>query len=127
MTSIIENNRLIAEFMGLSFCTKYKYEGWYKNHEHNHRICDYDGLEYHKNLDKLIDVVAKIENLKYLNKEIQFKITKYAVCIQTLDEEADVIDEYVFSKWGTSGGIDKIGAIYNACLEFIEWYNRQIK
>ena len=33
-----ENNKIIAEFMGLSYSEKYQFEGWYKNHEHNERV-----------------------------------------------------------------------------------------
>ena len=55
-----ENNKIIAEFMGLSYCTKYQYEGWYKTPEHNERICDFDGLKYHKDWNSIMPVVEKI-------------------------------------------------------------------
>lgn len=57
-----EGNKLIAEFMGLSYCVKHMYTGWYKNHEHNHRICDYDGLKYHSSWDWLMPAIGKISN-----------------------------------------------------------------
>lgn len=59
---ILDGNTLIAEFIGLSFCNKYMYEGWYTNKEHNHRICDYNGLKYHISWNELMPVIGKISN-----------------------------------------------------------------
>ena len=61
-----EENALIANFMGLSYCDKYQYEGWYLNHEHNNRICDYDGLQYHKSWEWIMPVIAKIKITKHI-------------------------------------------------------------
>jgi len=60
MKTTTENNKIIAAFMGLSYCTKHQYEGWYKNAEFNERICDFDGLKYHSSWDWLMPVVEKI-------------------------------------------------------------------
>ena len=57
-----EGNKLIAEFMGLSYCTEYLYEGWYNNHEHNHRLCDFNGLKYHSFWDWLMPCIGRISN-----------------------------------------------------------------
>lgn len=117
MKTIEENNRLIAEFMGLSYCTKYTYEGWYKNHEHNQRICDFDGLKYHSSWDWLMLVVEKIENLDNEEGEwdCQFEILK-GVCNIILLHGDPAIQTFDDSK---------IQATYQAVIQFIEWYNSQ--
>lgn len=58
-------NKIIAIFMGLSYCEKYQYEGWYKNYEHNERICDLNGLTYHRDWNKLMPVIEKIQTLGF--------------------------------------------------------------
>lgn len=63
---IISGNKLIAEFMGLAYCEKYLYEGWYKNSEFNYRICSKDGLKYHESLDWLMPVIDKIRNSNFV-------------------------------------------------------------
>lgn len=96
---IIENNALIARFMGLAYCEKYRYEGWYKNVEFNNRLCDYDGLKYHKSWDWLMPVVLKItQNEIYCG----------------VDERENIMDLV---------GISHIEDVYHAVIEFIKWRN----
>lgn len=108
-----ENNKIIAEFMELSYCEKYQFEGWYTNHEHNYRICDFDGLKYHLDWNWLMEVVEKIEGLegkKYyvVIKHVQCKFSNY----YTEETIANVIHTH-----------NKIESVYLACVEFIKWYN----
>ena len=105
-----ENNKIIAEFMGLSYCEKYQFEGWYKNHEHNERICDFDGLKYHSDWNWLMEVVEKIESLNHKNNEEHFQLVSF-------------IHHWLRRKHKE---LTKIQAVYSACLEFIKWYNEQI-
>jgi hypothetical protein len=113
MENLTENNKLIAEFMGLAYSTKYQYEGWYKNANFNNRICDYDGLKYHSSWDWLMPVVEKIESLSFV---ISFEIGRKYVEIKPVRELRDCF--YIEGK-------TKIEAVYNACVEFIEWYNQK--
>lgn len=116
-----EDNKLIAEFMGLSYCTKYLYEGWYRNSEHNHRICDFGGLKYNHSWDWLMPVVKKIE---LMNKEtglmgvfILFGLGRTRVqCYKSerLLHEIDILEE----QYG-------IQPTYQAVVEFIKWYNNE--
>ena len=115
MKNIVENNKLIAEFMGLSYCKKYLYEGWYKNHEHNHRLCDFNGLKYHSDWNWLMEVVEKIERLGYV---FEIKIT--GCRINQIENGSIIVLRWEEDK-------TKIEAVYNACLEFIKWYNEQNK
>ena len=106
---ISENNKLLAEFLGLSYCEKYKYEGWYTNHEHNYRICDFDGLKYHSDWNWLMEVVEKIKDI---NNEI---------CKKEIDENAKSHNSLLVINTGLCN-VDKLTVFY-ACVEFIKWYN----
>ena len=106
---IIAGNKLIAEFMGLSYCEKYRYEGWYKNHEHNHRICDFDGLKYHTSWDWLMPVVEKIEKM---NTTVVIEGIMCEIKTHSIGFDMTASDER-----------SKILAVYYAVIEFIKWYN----
>ena len=85
-----KQNALIAEFMGLSYCTKHNYEGWYKNNEHNHRICSYDGLEYHKDWNLLIRVAEKIKSLGYF-VDMKYLGTTYGSIKKSWDDMTELV------------------------------------
>lgn len=106
---IIEGNKLIAEFMGLSYCTKHQYEGWYKNSEYNHRICDFYRLKYNSSWDWLMPVVEKIEGTKQADIIIH---TKNLVQISYNKE----------TKTYFSGSL--LQNTWLACAEFIKWHNQ---
>lgn len=113
---ILEGNKLIAEFNGLSYCTKYMYEGWYKNSEHNNRICDFDGLKYNTSWDWLMPIVMKIEELGY---EVNIKGIKCSVnCVL----EENPIISYVLGEKSK-----KIELLFTVIVEFIKWYNENNK
>ena len=122
-----ENNRIIAEFMGAKLTKDLKimypvYEGdssYVKN------------LKYHSDWNWLMEVVEKIENLPsrtlqgtyYLGNEVKiYKAinTNTHYCeINLVKESGYRIVSIQFNKES------KIQAVYNACLEFIKWYNEQ--
>ena len=107
-----ENNKIIAEFMGLSYCEKYQFEGWYKNHEHNERVYE---LLYDTDWNWLMEVVEKIESLDYWVEILggyynQCNIGKQNNIKNLIERDSET----------------KIEAVYNACIEFIKWYNEQI-
>ncbi len=115
-----ENNKLIAEFMG--------------------RVIPEDELEfydenptthyYDSDWNWLMEVVEKIESLKpfeFLSGRswIGFDVRIYKTfntqtnycTIKYLKESGDMTISNGFSK------NNKIEAVYNACVEFIKWYN----
>jgi len=100
----IENNRLIAEFMGLAYCEKYRYKGWYQNSEFNHRICDYNGLKYHSSWDWLMPVVQ-------VCKDNQLFGSQHLI---------DKIDDVLTCDC-------KINNLYMEVVHFIEWFNENRK
>ena len=144
---ILNGNKLIAEFMGLSYCTKYQYEGWYKNHEHNYRICGFDGLKYHSSWDWLMPVVEKIEQLGAQTFDdigvtvySYFEIRNIHVNLHWSKDHGYQLFLEVIPKWmnSSNGGIakkkirinvdkdcSKIEAVWLACVEFIKWHNKQ--
>ena len=105
----IENNKLIAEFMGLNL-----HQGvWRKSTLATERkICKEDALKYHEDWNWLMIVVEKIESLGY-----RIEIVKHICRIYLSNKETIIISE----------NTPKIEAVYNAVVEFIKWYNNQNK
>ena len=111
----IENNKLLAEFMD---------EIDLKRHN-NTFITSY---KYNTDWNWLMEVVEKIEKLTPNNRVINFGISNVSISIflRPLDvkiyskRDADYSVEEIVSI-ETKG--KKIEAVYNACIEFIKWYN----
>lgn len=120
-----ETNRLIAEFMGLSYCEKYHFEGWYTNHEHNYRICDFDGLKYHKDWNWLMEVVEKIESLNDNGYDFDIFSDGVVITQYRVSEKVDLNEglEVVRLTNAEISFTNKKEVVYNACLEFIKWKN----
>jgi len=93
------NNKLIQEFM---------------NHYEN---MGNKGLQYHSSWDWLIEVVEKIEILSYdITGTYEDVIINGCSCyIEIKDFQTSTI------------GDTKIQAVYQAVVQFIEWYNNQSK
>lgn len=122
-TNIVENNKLIAEFMGWTKrgCDYlyprefyylyqpyniYEFEGGQYNYEE-----DETGLKFHSSWDWLMPVVEKI------SKAVQFK----------------TVDECTREEWITSTNLTRltitsdIETVYNAVIHFVMWYSKQSK
>lgn len=102
-----ENNKLIAEFMGVSK-SKIDTNGQVLNFENS----KYN--TYHKDWNWLMEVVEKIESLVS-----QFNIRTYTLGSTYTDVNIINGDKRIDIELQTS----KIEAVYNACVAFIEWYN----
>jgi hypothetical protein len=104
-----ENNKIIAKFMGATLTKDLQimypvYEG------DSSYVKD---LKYHLDWNWLMEVVEKIESILPDDSIITIE---YKNCfIPVLDDEEPFTIE--------GGGKTKIEAVYNACLEFIKWYN----
>ena len=103
---LIENNKLIAEFMGY---TPNEYGVYQTPHGKYHL----DHFSFHSSWDWLMDVVEKIESLGY-----EFFIVEDRVKIaHNTDHSTETIIDF------TLGG-SKRDATYNAVVKFINEYNR---
>lgn len=124
---IIENNKMIAKFMGWTYIpwqeATGKHVGWinpkFKIHSpkiDNTYLCrSHNDLKYHKDWNWLMRVMEKIENLNRFT-DIQhglqpqnFGLKKYAAIIGDVVVEDNI----------------KINAVYNAVIEFIKLYDQQ--
>lgn len=136
----IEGNKLIAEFMGgkeqSGFFYSFPFEFGFKEKWDESGFIgsgttsawEFDELKYHLLWDDwLMPVVEKIENL---NKHPinNFK-TEYSVQIGMMGEKNNYNQctiECPFKKFQVKG-ISKIDAVWQAVIEFIQWYNNQSK
>ena len=118
MKNIIENNKLIAEFLVNNEGNLVKIrDGVYSTIDEN-EVPDDDltinDLKYHEDWNWLMEVVEKIESLGndilITSNYIQITYDKGEKFI-TIELEGNI----------------KIFAVYNACIEFIKWYNEQNK
>jgi len=93
----IENNKLIAEFLGFQLTNL----GWFDNEEHLINVekdNTFDDLKFHSDWNWLMEVIETILNICAKNDDLE----KY-------NEIAD--------------NIPYIQPTYNACIEFIKKYN----
>lgn len=112
----LENNKLIAEFMGITPNEAGVY------HVSKHKGYSLENLLYHTSWDWLMPVVEKIESFQdgedgdsMRGHLYNFRIEQHFVYI--LDGESmDVIIEM--------NGDSKLDATYNAVVEFINQYNK---
>ena len=115
-----ENNKIIAEFMGFTF---EKNIGYYDNemlleqivYEQQNGNC-FDELLFNKDWNWLMAVVEKIESLGGA------VCIGNGNCVMIIFYLTDVMGES-YSKTRELIGETKIESVYNACVEFIEWYN----
>lgn len=109
MKNIIENNKLIAEFMGLKMYT----DGisWFDK--------SFNSLKkYHKSWDWLMPVIEKIEE--------SCSTTLHFYSVKSMS-----IENYHFEILGcandfenTTHGDNKIKVVYDNVIKFIKWYNK---
>ncbi len=103
-------NKTIAEFMGLAYCTKYHYEGWYKDSEFNYRLCDYDGLKYNSSWDWLMPVVIECFD-RYG--------ALHDVSVFNADNQQFLLNDALLET--------NIQSLYKAVVNYITWYNENKK
>lgn len=107
---ILENNSLIAEFMGLEI----QEDGTYYDAEVNECI-DVENLCYNESWDMLMQVVDKIENMG-------FSVTIGA------GEYCRIGGFFTTSNVGIAIEFagSKLNCVYSACVAFVKEYNKQI-
>lgn len=132
MKTTTENNKIIAEFMGLDE-TKMFFNlktGNYVKKETDD--CDIKAVDvylknnkpitnfyYHSDWNWLMEVVEKIEGLGFKVNIFGFNAdlkTHYIIIYNSENGTISVVNEQ---------GLTKIKAVYNACIAFINWHNKQ--
>ena len=111
-----ENNKLIAEFMEFQQTNI----GWYDAEEvllRTEKDNTFDDLKFHTDWNWLMQVVEKIENTKYDNLTFDVFISKNKTHIHYSANNEWFSNIFLYE------GKTKIENTYNACVEFIKWYN----
>ena len=126
MENIMENNKLIAEFMGYEiqkdpterFFGRYKSPigVWHKEID----------LSFHHDWNWLMEVVKKIEKTTIRETHGQFNENECEATISISIENTfcQILSNGAFLNEIISiNGESKIEAVYSACVEFVKWYN----
>ena len=103
MDNSIDNNKLIAEFMGLEITGP----GFSSGYSYKEEYVHFEDVLYHKSWNWLMPVVEKIENLGY-------GVTIFRKGCH-IDAGVYISNEY--------NNAPKITQTYKAVIEFIKWYN----
>ena len=129
MDNIIENNKIIAEFLDWEFddlsetfetpFLKLVDPHAFGDEQYSCKLQDFE-LEFHSDWNWMMRVVEKIENLQDENNcaiyNVQIEQCFVEIIINHTSETIVEVDSN-----------SKIQAVYNACVEFIKWYNKQNK
>lgn len=114
----IENNKIIAEFLNVKIhpcetIEKFKFLPMEERGLYNGYFVE--DLKYHEDWNKLMEVVEKIESLNYI-----FEIKTTWCRIKEIGTGSVIV-----LRWEEDR--TKIEAVYNACIDFINFYNEQNK
>lgn len=116
-----ENNKLIAEFLGVYQDDK-GYWGFTNTKEHQRWHTDrfLDATHYDTDWNWLMDVVSKIESIVWEDlNDTSFNVTIGATSYCVIQDNNGGVIEII------GQGSTKIESVYKACVEFIKWYNEQ--
>lgn len=105
-----ENNKIIADFMGYKIESNEVFPLLYLIHADWFAV---EELKFHSDWNWLMEVVENIESNGF-----NFEIKKNWARISRKGEN-------IILRWEEDRS--KIEAVYNACIEFIKWYNEQKK
>ena len=132
MNNIIENNKLIAEFLNWEFddlsetfetpFLKLVEPQAFGDEQFSCKLQDFE-LEFHSDWNWLMKVVEKIHSMQ-----------SYGVLINPngtyIQDEDDKVICMTFKNEEVNGEIissSNIEATFNCCVEFVKWYNEQNK
>lgn len=142
----LENNKLIAEFMGFKKAfvrntkgisydydlpdnfelikeTETTIEGEWCEILLEQDYCMIKDLKFHNDWNWLMQVVEKIENSKYVDEFVIKKCSVFGLNVLITPISYDTFNFFHC----TLKDETKIQTVYNACVEFIKWYNEQNK
>ena len=130
MNNIVENNKIIAEFLDWEFddlsetfetpFLKLVEPHAFGDEQFSCKLQDFE-LEFHSDWNWLMRVVEKIENLQDENNCAIYNV-------QIEQSFTEIIDNHTSETIIYNIDADsKIEAVYNIVIEFIKWYNEQNK
>jgi len=111
----LENNRLIAEFMNYNL--EIVNNEVYFTHDDMLESLSDEELHFDTDWDWLMTVVDKIENYNEFTSVLFYPNS----CTIIKSREFPADDNYFEI---SIDSFTKIEAVYNACVEFIKWYNK---
>jgi hypothetical protein len=125
--TILENNKLIAEFMGGKNTARgYFIPYWCLVNMDSIELGKGKITEYHKSYDWLMPVVEKIESLKSPDGQCAGNyfcmILGNGISIELPNKEKDILICSTEQK-----KLTKIEAVYLGVVKFIKWYNKNEK
>jgi hypothetical protein len=109
-SQISENNKMIAEFMGLEFYEPHN--TWLKNGILYSKV-----LKYNTDWNWLMPVIDEIEKLGF-----EFTIKRFSVQIETTSWSGKWMKNVEYSKTLVCAG-NRVELIFSAIIQFLEWYN----
>jgi exonuclease I len=116
-----ENNKLLAEFLGNS-TDEYGADVFVpnqlmfnRNAECMQGIFQFNECYFDTDWNWLMEIVEKIESLKHCQIDISLNWCRIGY--------KDTLFNYDSRNYFK--GLTKIEAVYNACVEFVKWYNEQ--
>ena len=125
MENIIENNKLIAEFLNWEFddlsetfetpFLKLVDPHAFGDEQFSCKLQDFE-LEFHSDWNWLMRLVEKIENLQDENNCAIYNV-------QTEQCFVEIIINHTSETIVEVDSNSKIQTVYRACVEFIKWYN----
>lgn len=120
----MENNKLIAEFIGIKGNDSDSYKDVYTSIPVNGMgtiTVSVERMKFHRDWNWLMPVVDKIEQLN--------NITEFTIFGDSRKYYQVTIKQYTINKRITIANIegkDKLQSVYTAVIEFIKWYNSHL-
>lgn len=123
--NIIENNRLLAEFLGANVTIDGEYEMYgiiptVEDGEWENHFFKPENMPFDTDWNWLMQVVERI-NIK---DDFKYTVRIYSMDVEIHNNETGVTIVDLFSDYSTD---QLILSVYEACVEFIKWYNDQNK
>lgn len=125
-----ETNKIIAEFMGcyLVYDDPINYpEGyWHNDSSERNYPTNIEDFEFHNNWNWLMEVVEEIESLGYITR-ITHRKSDVGFFHEMVVTNNSIIVAETLEKltWiNNAENYSKMEAVYEACINFINWYNK---
>ena len=110
--SVLQGNKLIAEFMG-----------WEHHSDPEYDAHEMKNLKYHSSWDQLMPVVEKIAKMKFKYDNADEWYSPYPTTFGMVDDEGNYMVRIYSSQLFSAPTL--IEAAWNVVVDFIEWYSIQ--